>query len=63
MTNKQITLKLENTGEIIPVRITSEFKDNGGNIRYRGIYQKTGLSRILNFIQRLSLNITKKTLN
>lgn len=49
MTNKQITLKLENTGEIIPVRITSEFKDNNGNIRYRGIYQKTGLSRIFEF--------------
>jgi hypothetical protein len=49
MTNKKITLKLENTGEIIPVRITSEFVDEQGNTRYRGVYNNTGMSRIFEF--------------
>lgn len=49
MTNKQITLKLENTGEVIPVKITSEFVDEHGNKRYRGVYNNTGMSRIFEF--------------
>ena len=49
MTNKQITLKLENTGEIIPVTITSEFIDDHGNTRYRGVYQNPNMSRIFEF--------------
>ena len=49
MTNKEITLKLENTGEVIPVRITSEFVDKQGNTRYRGVYQNIGMSRIFEF--------------
>lgn len=49
MTNKQITLKFENTGEIIPVKITSEFTDNDGNTRYRGVYNSSNMSRIFEF--------------
>lgn len=49
MTNKQITLKFENTGEIIPVKITSKFTDEYGNTRYRGVYNNTGMSRIFEF--------------
>ena len=49
MTNKQITLKLENTGEVIPVKITSEFVDEHGNTRYRGVYNNTSMSRIFEF--------------
>ena len=49
MTNKKITLKLENTGEVIPVRITSEFVDEQGNTRYRGVYNNTSMSRIFEF--------------
>ena len=49
MTNKQITLKFENTGEIIPVKITSEFTDEDGNTRYRGVYNNTNMSRIFEF--------------
>ena len=49
MTNKQITLKFENTGEIIPVKITSEFIDGQGNTRYRGVYNSENMSRIFEF--------------
>lgn len=49
MTNKQITLKFENTGEIIPVKITSEFTDENGNTRYRGVYNSSNMSRIFEF--------------
>jgi hypothetical protein len=49
MTNKQITLKLENTGEVIPVTIVSEFIDETGNTRYRGVYQNPNMSRIFEF--------------
>lgn len=49
MTNKQITLKFENTGETIPVKITSEFTDKDGNTRYRGVYNSSNMSRIFEF--------------